>query len=190
MPDFDVICGELGASFDGEVLARAHYIGMRAIDGMAKFNWWGYNHAFVDAIGLGDSDDARQAVNRAYVRMEWHVPIEESMDALREIEARVPVAVVSNSDGTVEDILRRRGVQVPTIVDSHHVGVSKPDPAIFQIALDALRVSADQVVHVGDSVRFDVAGARATGIRALHFDPFMVCEDADHEHIRSLREVL
>jgi putative hydrolase of the HAD superfamily len=44
-------------------------------------------------------------------------------------------------------------------------------------------------VHVGDSVRMDVGGARAAGIRPLHLDPFGFCSAADHEHVRSLEEV-
>jgi len=47
-------------------------------------------------------------------------------------------------------------------LDSAVVGVAKPDPGIFRIALDALNVPADgSVLHVGDSLRYDVAGALA-----------------------------
>jgi putative hydrolase of the HAD superfamily len=190
LPDFDAICAELGASIDHDVMTRAHYAGMVAVDRSPTFSWWNYNRAFVDAIGFGDSDEARQAVDRAYIGMEWHLPIVDSMGALPALEARYRVAVVSNSDGTVEDILRRRGVTVPTIIDSHHVGVAKPDPAIFEVALEAVDVDRARAVHIGDSVRFDVAGARAAGIRPLHYDPFMLCVSADHDHIRSLRELL
>ena len=65
------------------------------------------------------------------------------------------------------------------------VGVAKPDPAIFRIALDALGVPADgSVLHVGDSLRYDVAGARAAGLRPVHMDPYGLCPAPDgHAHI-------
>jgi len=83
------------------------------------------------------------------------------------------------------------GVPVSVIVDSAVVGVAKPDPAIFRIALDALGVLADRsVLHVGDSLRYDVAGAHAAGLQPVHMDPYGFCPAPDgHPHIRSLAEL-
>jgi putative hydrolase of the HAD superfamily len=44
-------------------------------------------------------------------------------------------------------------------------------------------------VHVGDSVHFDVGGARAAGVRPVHLDPFEMCGLQDHEHVRSLADL-
>jgi putative hydrolase of the HAD superfamily len=74
------------------------------------------------------------------------------------------------------------------------VGVSKPDPRIFGLALDALGIrEADRgaVVHVGDSLRYDVTGALAAGIRPLHLDPYGFCPLPDgHEHLRRLDDIV
>jgi putative hydrolase of the HAD superfamily len=85
-------------------------------------------------------------------------------------------------------------VPVAAVIDSTVVGIEKPDPRIFALALDALGVPADQVssvVHVGDSIFADVRGAQAAGIRPLHLDPYGDCPSppGDHEHVRSLAEV-
>ena len=74
------------------------------------------------------------------------------------------------------------------IVDSAVVGVAKPDPRIFGFALDALGVPADgTVLHVGDSLRYDVAGALAAGLQPVHMDPHGLCPQPDgHPHVRSL----
>ena len=117
----------------------------------------------------------------------------------------LPMGVVSNSDGTVEGDLRRVGVcyvpdeneappaAVPmgVILDSAVVGVAKPDPGIFRIALDALGVPAGQaVLHVGDSLRYDVAGALAAGLQPVHMDPYGFCPaPGGHRHVRSLAEL-
>jgi putative hydrolase of the HAD superfamily len=138
---------------------------------------------------------------------------------LRDLAALgVPMGVVSNSDGTVQAELRRLGVcyapdrqadghhdgrhdgqadgrhdgvQVGVIVDSAVAGVAKPDPAIFGIALEALGVPASKtVLHVGDSVRYDVAGALAAGLQPVHLDPFGVCPAPDgHPHVATLQEL-
>jgi len=71
------------------------------------------------------------------------------------------------------------------------VGVSKPDPAIFRIALDALSVPPSRtVLHVGDSLRYDVTGALAAGLQPVHLDPHGFCPVRDaHPHIRALAEL-
>lgn len=91
------------------------------------------------------------------------------------------LAVVSNSEGTVEAMLTEVGLRrhFATVVDSWHVGVSKPDPRIFQIALDRLGVPAHQAIMVGDTPAADVAGARAAGIAAALLDPLDLYPDAD-----------
>jgi len=53
---------------------------------------------------------------------------------------------------------------------SDEVGVYKPDPSIFQAALEGLGVDdPSSVVHVGDLKRTDVAGARAMGMGTVRF---------------------
>jgi len=117
----------------------------------------------------------------------------------------LPMGVVSNSNGTVEGDLRSvgicyvpdgdgpppEGIQMGVILDSAVVGVAKPDPGIFRIALDALNVPADgSVLHVGDSLRYDVAGALAAGLQPVHMDPYGLCPAPDgHRHIGSLTEL-
>ena len=54
-----------------------------------------------------------------------------------------------------------------TLVFSNEVRLSKPAPEIFHIALDALRVSSDMAIHVGDDRAKDVAGAKAAGMRSI-----------------------
>ncbi|HEY6310859.1 MAG TPA: HAD family hydrolase [Streptosporangiaceae bacterium] len=83
------------------------------------------------------------------------------------------------------------GVPVGVVVDSAVAGVAKPDPAIFRIALDALGVPPSRtVLHVGDSLRFDVAGALAAGLQPVHLDPYGFCPAPDgHPHIRALAEL-
>ena len=102
-------------------------------------------------------------------------------------------------EGTVEAALRQfgicqvgpgPGVEVGVILDSQVVGLEKPDPRIFALALDTLGVTAARAVHVGDSCRADVNGARAAGVTPLHFDPFATCDDHGHGHLAALADLV
>jgi FMN phosphatase YigB (HAD superfamily) len=94
------------------------------------------------------------------------------LDALALLGLRL--ACVSNSDGRAADHLAACGVLrgLEFVVDSHHAGVAKPEPGIFQLALDRLGLPAGRVLYVGDLRRVDGAGARAAGLRFVLLDPF------------------
>ena len=81
------------------------------------------------------------------------------------------------------------GVAVHAIVDSGAVGVAKPDPRIFHLALEAVGTTPDRAIHVGDAYQYDVRGARAAGVRPLLVDPLGIRDDVDCERIASLLDV-
>ena len=58
------------------------------------------------------------------------------------------------------------------VIDSAIVGAEKPDPRIFEHALEAAGASAERTLHVGDLYSVDVVGARAAGVHAVLLDPF------------------
>lgn len=107
-------------------------------------------------------------------------------DALRRLEAaELRLVVVSNSDGSVDGGLRRLGLRehFHTVIDSHVVGVAKPDRRIFQMAIEASGADPARTLHVGDVYAADVVGARAAGIHAMLLDPFDDWGEVDCERI-------
>jgi putative hydrolase of the HAD superfamily len=93
---------------------------------------------------------------------------------LAAVKKRSQIGIVSNN--LLEEQqgkLRHCGLDrfVDELVVSEETRVSKPDPRIFQIALDRLGRRANEAVMVGDSWAADVIGARAAGIRAIWFNP-------------------
>jgi HAD superfamily hydrolase (TIGR01509 family) len=103
------------------------------------------------------------------------------------------VAVISNTeDGRVRDALEAAGLaeRFDVIVDSHLVGVSKPDPAIFRHALGLLEVEPHEAVFVGDSYAHDALAARAAGLAAVLLDPFDLHPEAVCPRIRALGDLL
>jgi putative hydrolase of the HAD superfamily len=83
------------------------------------------------------------------------------------------MAVVSNSEGTVEAMLEDVGLRpfFETVVDSAVVGSVKPDATIFRIALDRLGLAPADAIMVGDSPTADIHGAHAVGISSALVDP-------------------
>ena len=199
-----------GLEPDLATLERAHYHAMLAQDietqSPAPGTWWrNYMLTYVAACGAPESHAERLATEIAERPRtgSWAyagLGVKEGLRALAALG--LPMGVVSNSDGSVEGDLRSEGicyapsqgdgpgegVPMGVIVDSAVVGVAKPDPRIFGFALDALNVPASgTVLHVGDSLRYDVAGALAAGLQPVHMDPFGLCPAPDgHPHVRSL----
>jgi putative hydrolase of the HAD superfamily len=196
LPDPTVL-GPLLAPYGGDPSVarhvRAHYAGMavKSEQGADEHDWLAYDEAYVRSVGVIGADAAEAAVVLGATRTAWlwRYPIASSTDALAELHRLgVPIGVVSNASGQIEGVLQRTavcqvgagaGTPVACVVDSHVVGVAKPDPAIFTPALAALGRPAERVAYVGDSVVIDVRGALAAGLRPVLLDPY-----GDHGHGR------
>jgi putative hydrolase of the HAD superfamily len=85
----------------------------------------------------------------------------------------VRTAVISNSNGSVRAILEHLGLlpSLEFVLDSSAVGVEKPDPRIFRMALERSGLGPDEAVYVGDIYSVDVLGARAAGMQSVLLDP-------------------
>lgn len=114
--------------------------------------------------------DPRSLLDTYAGHVQHAVPMAHAHAVLRDLRARgVRVGVVTNGWGD----LQRTCVEVcglseliDDLVISKAVGLGKPDPAIYRLALDRLGVTADQAWFVGDSPRNDIAGPQAVGLRA------------------------
>lgn len=114
---------------------------------------------------------------------------------LARLARKYRLGVVSNFCGNVDVILRDYGLadHLSVIVDSALVGVGKPDPAVFRIALERIGAQAGETVFVGDNLERDIRPAKALGmgtvwLRAAGDPPLPVPPEADRV-IRSLTEL-
>ncbi len=124
------------------------------------------------AYGSEDESVAQRAARiHGLLAMMGHRLFDDAQEILASAaRAQVPLALITNgaSDDQREK-LRALGIEhcFAGIVISGEVGVAKPDPAAFAIALDALGVGPEGVWHVGDNPATDVAGARAAGLTSV-----------------------
>ena len=208
LPDPDVL-GPLLAYYGGDPSVgahrRAHYAAMAAKSrsGTGETVWDEYNGAYVRALGVPDHDleEAALVLGRTRNPHLWRWPVPDSVDALRSLATiGVPMGVVSNASGQIEETLRRSGVcqvgagegtEMRVVIDSHVVGVAKPDPLIFEPALAHFAgIARERIAYVGDSVTMDIGGARAAGLHAVLLDPYDDHLDADFERIARLEDPL
>lgn len=95
----------------------------------------------------------------------------ESAEFLANLD--VPTCCVSNADSKpLFHAIEQHGLQFNSIISSEEVQCYKPSKEIFEHALKALGVSADRVVHVGDSLHSDIGGASNAGITSV-----WICRD-------------
>lgn len=92
------------------------------------------------------------------------------LDFLRSLRPRVKTGLISNAwSGLRQYILDHRFEDAfDHMVISAEVGVVKPDPRIYQMALEQIGVSPDEAVFVDDFIE-NVEGAQAVGMSAIHF---------------------
>jgi putative hydrolase of the HAD superfamily len=195
-----------GFELPPNVLARAHYAGMAGHDRL-EGEYVELMGPYVEemvrdlAVPAGQVAAAEAALLEALTRPgAWAGHLRESVEQLPALAATgARIAIVSNADGTVEARLRAEGVcqvgpgpgvPIDAVIDSGAVGVRKPDPRIWDPALAATGSRPEASIHVGDSLLTDVGGARAAGIRPIHFDPFRLCPLTDHEHASSMAAVV
>jgi HAD superfamily hydrolase (TIGR01549 family) len=105
------------------------------------------------------------------VRFETQTAYPHAADVLEQLRREhVRLALVTNG---ASDLQRRKlavaglAEYFDVVVASCDIGIGKPDPAIFEAALEALGVEAADAVMVGNDRERDIEGAAAAGVRAV-----------------------
>jgi putative hydrolase of the HAD superfamily len=206
VPDHDALAGALaaaGVAHDPARFTDAHYAGMAEVDRhlSAPEEFTDYRRGFLRAAGTPDDqlDVGAAALATVLVTVVWRQPIPGAVAAARRLAGDgVRLAITSNSDGSITELLRDHGVAqvgegpgvaVEVVTDSGVLGVAKPDAAMFRATADGLGLAPAQVLHVGDGGYYDAEGARAVGMIGVHVDPLRLCPDDRHPHAASLADL-
>jgi HAD superfamily hydrolase (TIGR01662 family) len=195
LQDPEEMSARLGSPIDAVAAHRAHYVAMaefsdRRIQGHdLDWDWW--LERYFDLLGVAEPHLAGQRIDRGYGL--WNHPLDGVAEAIAAIRrGGIRVAVVSNSDGSVTESLARAGLAdlFEFVIDSHDVGVAKPDPQIFEAALERMGVDPAQAWYVGDSVFHDVNGALAASMaKAVLVDPYTLGPE-DVVKVRTVTELI
>jgi putative hydrolase of the HAD superfamily len=125
--------------------------------------------------GMGaDGPDIREIaleITRGWERSENFELYDDVLPALEEMRRHgLAIGLVSNTSRDLDQFIRHFSLDVDAWVSSGAHGKVKPSPTIFQVVLDALAVEPSEAAMVGDSLKDDVQGARALGLRGFLLD--------------------
>ncbi|MCB9615590.1 MAG: HAD family hydrolase [Sandaracinus sp.] len=186
--DHGVIADELGlaaeAVRDAEAPAKRRYEAMLRAGGTHEDGWFRYMREVVVGAGAtGDVDAKVRRLREVHDEFNlWRRVPERLPDALAALRAEGwRVGVVSNSEGRLEELFVRIGIDslFEVVIDSARVGLQKPDPRIFHLATEALDVRPDEAIYAGDIPAVDVDGALGAGLSAVLIDTFGVFPELD-----------
>ncbi len=161
-------------------------------DGKADHSFWYlfYSHLLED-LGIEDNALRDEMVNATRVSANWREIRPGTRELLLRLRQRYPLAVISNADGKIADVLGRSGIAdcFLTITDSGLVGKEKPHSAIFETALRTMNAVAQHSLYVGDVYSVDYLGATGAGMQAILFDVSGAYRESDLARVESLEEL-
>jgi putative hydrolase of the HAD superfamily len=141
------------------------------IEACERLWWFDVVHNVFYRVGMFERfDDYFDEVFGYFARSEAWDLYPETLTALQRLEeCGLELGIVSNFDSRLYGILVGLGIDkfFESVTISSFAGVAKPSPQIFQRALAKHGVAPHDALHVGDSLREDVQGASAAGIKAL-----------------------
>jgi putative hydrolase of the HAD superfamily len=157
---------------------------------------WLYFNLVLEHAGIERSAATDAALRELYAYHAehnlWELVPEDAIASLESLRKRLRrMVVVSNANGRLHVVMERLGLSrfFDVMLDSHLEGVEKPDPRLFQIALERAGAKPAQTLHVGDFYWIDVVGARHAGLRAVLLDAAGLYPDADCPRVTSLAEL-
>jgi putative hydrolase of the HAD superfamily len=142
-------------------------------DARIEAYWRRYHGTLLDHLGVRDPAEVLDrilATQFAAGAWELYPDVEPMLRAVS--EHRIQVGIISDWGSNLHGIITELGLDrsVDFVLASGAVGLSKPDPAFFAVALDRANVAAHEAIMVGDSYRADVRGAWSAGIDAVWLD--------------------
>jgi putative hydrolase of the HAD superfamily len=202
-PNWDRVAGALGGhgvAVSPAALQGAEHLAKKDLDTEERIKatnddsrGWLYFNLVLEKAGipLSAGTDAALADLAAYHAGQnlWESVFPDVVPSLERFRAAgLRIVVVSNANGTVEAQMDRLGLApyFDHVVDSAVEGVEKPDPRIFQRALERSGGRPDRTLHVGDLYHVDVVGARAAGLAGWLLDAAALYEGYDCPRFPSL----
>ncbi len=160
------------------------------------FYFWGeYLREFIRRLGTPENarGELTQRLIEGFQNIQlWSRVMPETPALLERLEAQgYYLGVISNSTGALEGQLVRLGLAryFKTILDSAIVGIQKPHPEIFNLALERAAVQGSEAIYVGDTNATDMGGAQLAGLTGVLIDSVGAYPDAACPRITSLVEL-
>lgn len=148
-----------------------------------------------DAINYSISDDVIYKLSDEYIHhlADFNHLFDYTFELLEYLKPKYKLHIITNG---FQEIQNKKMINAKihhyfnTIVTSESVGVKKPNPKVFNYALETAKATKENSIMIGDSLEADIKGALDVGIQAIHccFDD-MTATDKNIITIKSLIEI-
>jgi putative hydrolase of the HAD superfamily len=148
--------------------------GLWSVSEQVSRKFWGavYTSAFQE-MGVTDDGTFVDALYERFTRFESYRLFPDVLPALEGLRASgIRVGLISNFESWLKDMLEHWGIHdvFDVAVISGIEGIEKPDPKIFNVALERMGVTAEVSAYVGDHPEIDVVGSEAVGMLGILID--------------------
>lgn len=128
-----------------------------------------------DQLDLEVADDMINTLSEEYIQYlsSYNHLFPNTIETLDYLKPKYRLHIITNGFQEIQDKkLRNSNIDgyFEHVINSEMAGVKKPNPKIFQLALDHAQVSSKNAVMIGDSLEADILGAQALGLHTLHFN--------------------
>lgn len=153
--------------------------------------WFMFYKSALEDLGIKDDRLHRELVETIRISANWRRIRPGTREALLDLAQRYEIAVISNADGKIHEVLGVCGIGdcFRTITDSGIVGHEKPRPVVFQEALRSVGAEAASSLYVGDVYSVDYVGATGVGMKGVLFDACGAYKNKGVPRVESLAEL-
>jgi putative hydrolase of the HAD superfamily len=117
---------------------------------------------------------------------------EGALDILNYLRDKYELHIITNGfDEAQERKMHNSNIRnyFKTITNSEMVGVKKPNPRIFNFALDSANANPDESVMIGDSLEADIEGAHNIGMETIYFDYRNLNNSNGYKRVTTLKSI-
>jgi HAD superfamily hydrolase (TIGR01509 family) len=163
--------------------------------GRVDHGFWGIFHSYLlddlDEVASDRDGLVKRLVENTQKSSNWDQILPGTRAALDRIRKKLRIAVISNADGKIGNVLSRCGIAdcFESITDSGIVGFEKPRVEIFAAALKTMDARADQSLYVGDVYSVDYTGATNAGMQAVLLDVAGAYRNRREPRVESLEQL-
>ena len=152
--------------------AKANELWTTSPERSARF-WGSVYDLMIQALEIPSANGLRDTLYAAFTDLTNYALFDDVAPALKELSSHgVILGIVSNFEPWLEELLGVLAVReaFPVRVISGLEGVEKPDPRIFELAMERAGVGPEDSAYVGDNPEFDVDPPAALGMFPVLID--------------------
>jgi putative hydrolase of the HAD superfamily len=146
-----------------------------------------------DLLNYQVEDEVIHHLSEEYIHQlpNFNYLFEGALELLDYLKSRYPLHIITNGFEEVQTLkMRKSGIldYFQEIVTSESVGVKKPNPKVFQYALQKTKTHPEAALMIGDNLEADIQGALNVGMNVIHYNS----EKSIHipQNIRSVHSLL